>query len=1076
MVDPNFSNTNHTRSLQQRVVRFATFGIILTALIVSLSTTIPLYYHRLNESEKNLKFAVSTQSMTVREMFMRFQDIATQISTRTNARKQLEAFNRGEINATELLKQTTPILLDAKRISSDIAGITRVSTKNKALVKVGTDIPHLFWQSLVWGQQYSVQNHVAMINGTLYFLVYAAILSRSGDYEGFDVVAFRINRLHVLEDEFEASNKKNQMLAGWRENNVNIFYPEINTQSPETLHKNLLHALKLALAGKEGLLIDSNVIAYAPVKDFHLATLIITNKTVLYQKVKNQMLILVFTLACIILLGVWGVNRLIQPLAGRILIHSDELEQEVNEKTSELQKVNRALQALSAGNEVIVKVRDEQQLLENICNIVVNISGYKMAWIGLSRDNEAKTVEVVAHSGLDKGYLDSLSVSWGDNQWGQGPTGKAIREHKICTANIEIDKDYKPWRKQAKHSGFAASLALPLLNGDQCYGALNIYAAEANAFDEAEKSFLFQLAKNVAHGMTTLRAEDEHEKTQDEMRKLSLAVEQADNIVSITNTLGIIEYVNPEFEKVTGYKKNEVLGLSISILKSGKQNEQFYKTLWKKIGSGESIYEVFTNRKKNGELYSEEKTISPIKNLQGEITHYISTGKDITDRIKDRQRIEYLAYHDTLTSLPNRELFQDRLDHAVALAHRKHNMVAVMFLDLDRFKQINDSLGHSIGDTLLKDAARRLQSSIREGDTVARIGGDEFTVICEDCNSRKDVDIVAETIINALSHPFFINDNEIYATASIGIAVYPEDALNTEELLGAADTAMYKAKVEGRNNFQFYSADLSKKVHEKVLLETELRRAIKNEEFVLYYQPRINIKTNEVETAEVLLRWNHPEKGIVEPISFIPILEETNLIVPVTEQVLRQSQMQLKAWKNTQFSNLQLAINMSVNLFRQGKILEIVRRVADECHASANKMEVEITENLLMEDVDSCIGILSQLKDSGFKVTIDDFGTGYSSMSYLQRLPIDCLKIDQAFVKNLETSNDDKAIVSAIVSLAHSLSLKVTAEGIETKEQLEFISKTGCDEGQGYYYTRPVSCEKFEQWLMHWSANNAATG
>jgi len=427
-----------------------------------------------------------------------------------------------------------------------------------------------------------------------------------------------------------------------------------------------------------------------------------------------------------------------------------------------------------------------------------------------------------------------------------------------------------------------------------------------------------------------------------------------------------------------------------------------------------------------------------------------------------------MAYHDNLTNLPNRELFRDRLDHALTQSRRKGSYVAVMFLDLDRFKQVNDSLGHMVGDKLLMSIAERLNTVIREGDTIARIGGDEFTIICEDCANLDDVTKIAQHIVDSLVFPFFIDSNEIYTTSSIGISIFPRDALNSEELLTAADTAMYRAKVEGRNNYQFYTSNMSDMVNERVTLEADLRRALKNKEFELNFQPRVNMKSQQVYCVEALLRWRHPEKGVLLPHQFISVLEETNLIVPITEYVMKSCCLQLKAWENTQFSGVCIAVNLSVNLFRQGKILDIADNIMKKCSVSLSLFELEITENILMEDTEFCISVLSQLKKMGFQISIDDFGTGFSSMSYLKKLPIDCVKIDKSFIEELLINNDDKAIVSSIISLAHSLKLKVTAEGVENKQQLEFLHNQGCDEGQGFCYSEPLSIECFESWLCQW--------
>ena len=1055
--------------LQQRITRFAVFGIIFTALIIGLSTGLPLYLYGKQDSEKSLQFNVTSQALAIREHLSRYQDIASQVTSRTKAREKLEEFNAGQINFTELNNSISPILSDAMSLSPDVAGITRVALDGKTKVKVGLSIPDIYWQFPNWNDSNLIFKSPLKIQNQSYLLVQAAINNRKGQLVGFDIVAYQLDHINQFVDQFSENNVFGTLNIAWKDNNTYHFLKNNASLSSSTIYAQLSKAIDLSLAGKQGLLLDTDVIAYAPVSGFNWAILITVSEEDLYLSARQEKLVIAITIFLIILLGIWGTHRLIRPLAGKILIHSDELRQEVDQKTTELRSINRALKALSAGNEAIVRSNTEAELLQQICNIVVELPGYKMAWVGVAQKTPGKEVKPVAQAGFEDGYLENLEVSWADNELGQGPTGKAIRSQKACVVDsIADDKFYSPWRKQAQERGYESSISLPIIYGFNAFGALNIYADQANAFENNEKRFLLQLANDITYGISMFRAQLKHDKAQEEMRKLSRAVEQADNMVLITNCAGNIEYVNPEFEKVTGYSKNEVLGLSPSIVKSNQHNKRFYDRLWNTIKSGKSFQEVFINRKKSGEFFYEEKTITPLKDATGEITHFVSTGKDISERINDQKRIEHMAYHDNLTNLPNRELFRDRLDHALAQSRRKGSHVAVMFLDLDRFKQVNDSLGHMIGDKLLKSIAERLNIAIREGDTIARIGGDEFTIICEDCTNLDDVTKIAQHIVENLALPFFIDNNEIYTTSSIGISIFPKDALNSEELLTAADTAMYRAKVEGRNNYQYYTSNMSDMVNERVTLEADLRRALKNEEFELNFQPRVNMKTQQVNCVEVLLRWRHPEKGLLLPDQFIAVLEETNLIVPVTEYVMKSCCLQLKTWKNTRFSEMCIAVNLSVNLFRQGKILEIANNIMNKCEVSVSQFELEITENILVEDIEFCISVLSQLKKLGFQISIDDFGTGFSSMSYLKKLPIDCVKIDKSFIEDLIFNNEDKAIVSSIISLAHSLKLKVTAEGVENKHQLEFLSKHGCDEGQGFCYSEPLTIECFEAWLCQW--------
>lgn len=438
---------------------------------------------------------------------------------------------------------------------------------------------------------------------------------------------------------------------------------------------------------------------------------------------------------------------------------------------------------------------------------------------------------------------------------------------------------------------------------------------------------------------------------------------------------------------------------------------------------------------------------------------------DLEERKRVEQSIRHMAHHDALTGLPNRALFRDRLTHAMAQADRYHQKLAVMFLDLDRFKAINDTLGHNVGDQLLKIAAERLRSCVRDCDTVARLGGDEFTVIVEDIIEDHDAAAVAQKILDTLSQPFNLYGHEVFISVSVGVTLYPSDDENADNLLRNADSAMYRAKEFGRNNYQFYVADMNVKARERLMLESSLRRALDRGEFTLYYQPRVDLLSGRIIGAEALLRWRHPELGLVPPSEFIPILEETGMIIPVGDWALREACRQNRAWQEAGLSPIRVAVNLSVRQFIQKDLADTVVRALAEAGLAAEDLELEITEDLFLEHNETNIVTLSRLKKMGIHISIDDFGTGYSSLSYLKRLPIDTLKIDQSFVRDIGTDPDNKAIASAIIAMAASLRLNVLAEGVETDEQLAFLRAQGCNEIQGFSFSHPLPAAEFEQLL-----------
>ena len=435
------------------------------------------------------------------------------------------------------------------------------------------------------------------------------------------------------------------------------------------------------------------------------------------------------------------------------------------------------------------------------------------------------------------------------------------------------------------------------------------------------------------------------------------------------------------------------------------------------------------------------------------------------ERKQYQQQIEHQANYDALTGLPNRNLLHDRLKQAV-YAQRSMRAVAVVFLDLDHFKFVNDSLGHSIGDKLLKGIGERLRQVLRDGDTVARIGGDEFVLILND-QTRDDVIFRAMQRINAkLAEPFVIDGKELYVTCSAGISLYPQDGTDVETLLKNADAAMYRAKEHGRNNFQFYTAEMNSKVNERLALENSLRRALERKEFVLHYQTKVDVNTGAIVGAEALLRWNHPGRGLLLPDLFVPLAEETGLIVPIGEWVLREACTQNQAWRTEGLPPITVSVNVSARQFRQGVLVDAVSRILAETGLDACFLEMELTESMIMHNADAVVATLRQLTALGVQLSVDDFGTGYSSLAYLKNLPIDTLKIDQSFVRDIVAgAPDHRVLARAIISIGHSLDLKVVAEGVETEAQLEYLRKHGCDEVQGYYFSEPVPPQAFRRLL-----------
>ena len=551
---------------------------------------------------------------------------------------------------------------------------------------------------------------------------------------------------------------------------------------------------------------------------------------------------------------------------------------------------------------------------------------------------------------------------------------------------------------------------------------------------------------------------------QEQLRLQSSALSAAANSIFITDKQGCIMWVNAAFCRLSGFSTEELINQTPRILKSGKQDAGFYKHVWQtilasKVWSGEII-----ERRKNGELYTVHQTITPLTDGSGEITHFIAVHEDITARKDAEARIEHMAYHDPLTGLCNRVELHNRLEQAVQQAKRHSRSFALHFIDLDRFKVINDTLGHSVGDSLLQAVATRLESCLRASDTAARIGGDEFAVLQPEIANLEGAAVLASKIVRSMAEPFRLFGRDIHVSPSIGISVFPLDSNRPDELLRNADMAMYLAKSEGRNNFQFFTSALNDHLRDRLALESDLHAALGNSEFVLYFQPQVNLRTRHLTGMEALIRWNHPTRGMVPPSMFIGIAEECGLIHGISRWVLEQACAQNAAWQAAGLPRRRIAVNISSADFKHGDLCQIIADLLARTQLPPEYLELEVTETLLLQD-EHMVNAIPLLKKMGVTLSIDDFGTGYSSLIYLRRLPVEKLKIDQSFIRGLPESQDDAIIAGAIIDLGHALGHTVIAEGVESEEQLIYLRDHGCDEGQGYLFGRPMPADAFEALL-----------
>ena len=645
--------------------------------------------------------------------------------------------------------------------------------------------------------------------------------------------------------------------------------------------------------------------------------------------------------------------------------------------------------------------------------------------------------------------------------------GKTLTEYVLRTGepllvNAAVQADLEK-RGEVELVGAASLdwLGVPLKRGDVTFAAIVVQSYEESArYTETDREILTFVAQHVATALDRKRAGDALRESEARFRTLAetapcaILIYQGDDF----------RYVNPAAASITGFDRDELTGREFW----GRVHPDFQHLVRasgraRVRGVEPPARHEFKIVRRDGEERWLDFSAGAIE--YGGRSAALGIAFDITERKRAEDQIKELAYHDALTGLPNRLLFHDRLSVAVAQAHRSASRLAILFLDLDRFKVINDSLGHSLGDRLLREVAERLQLAVRQGDTVARLGGDEFILLLPGIGRAEDAAKVAEKILETLKHPVRLQSRELFVTASIGISLYPEDGLDPESLIKNADTAMYRAKEQGRDNFQLYTRAMNEMAVERLGLESSLRKALHGGQLVLHYQPLLDLTTGKVHGVEALLRWNHPERGLVLPGEFLNLAEITNLIVPMGPWTLRTACAQARAWQEDGHPALTVAVNLSARQFQQPDLVAQVRRALDETGLPPSSLDLEVTETHAMQNAEATILTLRELKRIGVRISIDDFGIGYSSLSYLKRLPIDTLKIDQSFVRDITTDPDDAAIATAVIALAHTLKLQVVAEGVETQEQLEFLAARQCDRMQGYLFSRPLPADECGEFL-----------
>ena len=650
---------------------------------------------------------------------------------------------------------------------------------------------------------------------------------------------------------------------------------------------------------------------------------------------------------------------------------------------------------------------------------------------------------------------------------GQGSCGTAaFTGEPVIVKDIRIHEYWTNYVELAERAGLRACWSIPFKNeAGEVLGAFGIYYTQPRSPTQNELDLISEFAQIGGLAVERSRVENS-------MRQATAVFECTREGVVITDLEPSIVGVNAAYTTITGYTEAEVIGRNPSLLQSGREDQDFYRAMWDSIVETGHWQGEIWSRRKNGELFPQLLTVSTVYDNEGLPSNYVGVMTDISQLKDSEARFEHLAHYDSLTGLPNRLLLQSRLRHSIESAERRKQQVAVLYLDLDRFKNINDSLGHPVGDELLEAMAERMMNRLSDDHTLGRLGGDEFLLILDDLQRPEDAASVAINIINMLEPAFDLpSGHQVYVGASIGISLFPEDATTATELIQHADVALYQAKETGRNTFSFYTPGLTRAIDERLSLEARLRRALAQNEFVVHYQPQVDIRSGNIIGCEALVRWNDPELGMIQPAHFIPLAEETGLIVPIGEWVLQQACAQARAWMDADLPHVLLSVNLSARQMRQADIATCVATVLKKTRLPAEKLKLELTESMIMGQGEEAVALLYSLKALGLRLSIDDFGTGYSSLAYLKRFPIDELKIDQGFVRDIPHDSNDMEIASAIIGLARSLRLSVVAEGVETEAQREFLEQQGCQAYQGFLFSRAIPADEFTALLQ--SSNRA---
>ena len=1111
-------------------------GIVITGLLVGLATAIPLYQHSREHNEAAMGFQVRSQAQALGQLLEKYRDVAQQFSSRTQIRAQLEAYNRGEIELTALIDYTVPRMADALRQTDNVVGLLRLDASQQAAVPIGEIPEDLPWQGLNLDLPIARLHGPFRSGDHYTLLVSSPIIGRDGSQVGTDLVLFQMDGLAALMATHLAfGNDISQYLYNHQVGGILALqkggdFGWLDTdEAQQLLEERASPHFPVRLAD------NGNKLAYyAAIPGINGWQLIITlPDSSIYQPARRQLFLPLLAILLMVAIGLIGTARMMRPLSREVIEGSRRLSEVTQEQQALLdlahgfafrldtrgaihyatpgieQVLGISLAELPLHQSRIIPDEEANSLALQQLRELLQQADEPMPFLVHTRhaNGHSLILEIHARAMLEDGRVTGIRAIGRDvsqriadeqsrlqsiQEWSYAMD---FFDHAIFLVDLE-DKVVRANRALYEMLALPADKVIghditqlmhphgedencPVCRARHMRQDINITLDADDPDNPIHRPV--EMTTRVIHdsnGEATgilmgIQDLTRARQTEEQLRLAASVFEGSQEGIMIMGTDRRIVETNKAFTHITGRTRESVSGQQLKdFIDHGQLDDDICEQIWQQVDTEDGWEGELWYRRLNGEIFPAWQNLSVVRNSQGKPQRYIGVFTDISRQKASEARIQHLAHYDLLTSLPNRLLLQDRLLNAMERMKRGKKKLAVLFLDLDRFKNVNDSLGHPIGDELLKVVAERLRGQIREQDTVARHGGDEFLIILEELHDPQHAASVAQKLLTTLTEPVIINHHQLFIGASIGISIYPDDGDNADTLVTNADTAMYRAKETGRNTYQFYTPELTELSLERFELERDLRLALERGELLLHYQPQASLENEVCVGVEALVRWLHPEKGLIAPDRFIPLAEETGLIEELGQWVLRESAAQAQRWQQQGIA-LRMAVNISGRQIVYGNLVRSVEEILHSSGLEPHCLELEITEGFVLSHADEGIRTLEQLKELGVLLAIDDFGTGYSSLSYLKRLPIDRLKIDKSFVQGIPDDADEAAIASTIIAMGRSLRLEVIAEGVETPAQQQFMLEKGCNEFQGYFLGRPMSAEDFLAWWHQRSSTQA---